>query len=83
MVICTVYELCINYYKMKGNQALLIFSAYSNAKIILSEKAENEKLSCLDGIRSLSIMWVILGHRYFLTMYVPIVNGLDILDVRI
>lgn len=41
------------------------FSAYTNTKRIFDISNNSEgKLDCLDGIRSLSISWVIMGHSY-------------------
>lgn len=81
VLLCTIYEIFVKRFSLKPNQGLLSFSAYSNSKFLFSSHSTEQELDCLNGIRSLSILWVILGHRYFLTMYVPIVNGLDILDV--
>ncbi|XP_034303620.2 nose resistant to fluoxetine protein 6 [Magallana gigas] len=43
---------------------LLSFSVYSNAKKILSTGKTSETLTALNGIRFLSISWVVLGHTY-------------------
>lgn len=44
---------------------LLGFSAYTNTKKIFNVSNVGEgKLDCLDGIRFMSIGWVILGHTY-------------------
>ncbi|XP_048774648.2 nose resistant to fluoxetine protein 6-like [Ostrea edulis] len=43
---------------------LLSFSAYSNGKKILSTHRTSETLTALNGIRFLSISWVVLGHSY-------------------
>nr|XP_022323723.1 nose resistant to fluoxetine protein 6-like [Crassostrea virginica] len=43
---------------------LLSFSAYSNGLKILSTRRSSETLGALNGIRFLSISWVVLGHSY-------------------
>ncbi|XP_011450645.3 nose resistant to fluoxetine protein 6 [Magallana gigas] len=43
---------------------LLSFSVYSNAKKILSTRKTSETLTALNGIRFLSISWVVLGHTF-------------------
>ncbi|KAK3607209.1 hypothetical protein CHS0354_031706 [Potamilus streckersoni] len=43
---------------------LLAFSIYSNAVKILSTKQAAGSLSAVNGIRCLSMFWVILGHTY-------------------
>jgi hypothetical protein len=45
---------------------LLGFSAYKNTKVLfaISNKSNPEHLHCLNGIRFISITWVILGHVF-------------------
>lgn len=57
------------------------FSVVSNCKKILTIKSTKNPLDCLHGIRFLSICYVIVGHRYCLSMYFPLVNSLEIMDV--
>ncbi|XP_067686161.1 O-acyltransferase like protein-like [Haliotis asinina] len=49
-------------------RVLLCFSAVSNGEKILSVKRSPASITCLHGIRVLSIGWVILGHTYIYTM---------------
>ncbi|KAF4523233.1 hypothetical protein B566_EDAN011459 [Ephemera danica] len=37
-------------------------------------------LSCLHGIRVLSMAWVVLGHRYYIQFYMPNINVVDLFD---
>ncbi|KAL3870249.1 hypothetical protein ACJMK2_038326 [Sinanodonta woodiana] len=67
----TEYE-SVDKYKSIGTQAkggivvqiLLAFSMYSNAVKILSTKQAAGSLTAVNGIRCLSMFWVILGHTY-------------------
>ncbi|XP_062572908.1 nose resistant to fluoxetine protein 6-like [Saccostrea cucullata] len=43
---------------------LLSFSFYSNSKKLLSTRRSSDTLTALNGIRFLSISWVVLGHTY-------------------
>ncbi|KAL5011855.1 hypothetical protein ScPMuIL_010406 [Solemya velum] len=45
-------------------QALLSFSVYTNGAKILNTKSPPGNLSCLNGIRFLSMTWVLYGHLY-------------------
>ncbi|XP_046573343.1 nose resistant to fluoxetine protein 6-like [Haliotis rubra] len=47
---------------------LLCFSAVSNGEKILSVKRSPGSLTCLNGIRVLSMGWVILGHSFLILM---------------
>ena len=47
------------------NSFVRAFSAIRNTKKIFSIKENDESLSCLHGIRFLSMTWVILGHTFY------------------
>lgn len=57
--------------KPRGNEqsrlvkALLAFSAYTNARKLLGTNQAAGSLSAINGIRFLSMAWVILGHTYY------------------
>ncbi|XP_067685689.1 O-acyltransferase like protein-like [Haliotis asinina] len=59
---------------------LLCFSAVSNGEKILSVKRSPASISCLNGIRVLSMSWVILGHT-FLNLITNVENGADLLPI--
>lgn len=44
---------------------------------------KDDMLPCLNGIRFLSMMWVIVGHTVSVTMTGPIYNTMDLLNVFI
>ncbi|XP_014204831.1 nose resistant to fluoxetine protein 6-like [Copidosoma floridanum] len=54
--------------KRKGTRHKLLtaFSVYTNGKKLLSTKRSSNCIECLDGIRFISICWVIFGHTFFL-----------------
>ncbi|XP_046573369.1 nose resistant to fluoxetine protein 6-like [Haliotis rubra] len=61
-------------------RVLLCFSAVSNGEKILSVKRSPGSLTCLNGIRVLSMSWVILGHT-FLNLITNVENGADLLPI--
>ncbi|XP_048237970.1 uncharacterized protein LOC124115336 [Haliotis rufescens] len=66
-------------------RVLLCFSAVSNGEKILSVKRSPGSLTCLNGIRVLSMSWVILGHTFLELManaengaiFIPITKSLS------
>ncbi len=46
------------------NELLMSFSLISNIKKMVSTSATPKGMECLNGIRVISIAWVILGHTY-------------------
>ncbi|XP_035714450.1 nose resistant to fluoxetine protein 6 [Folsomia candida] len=59
-------------------QCLNSFSLYTNVPRWLSTRATADDLGCLHGIRFLSTAWVILGHTWFVVVYVPYWNLVDV-----
>ena len=49
-----------------GYQILLAFSLIENTKFVFAApgKGESARFGCLEGMRSLSMTWVILGHHF-------------------
>ncbi|XP_034232028.1 nose resistant to fluoxetine protein 6-like [Thrips palmi] len=55
---------------------LLAFSAKENARRLMTRPSAGD-FTCINGIRFLSAMWVVLGHRYIALIQVPFMNLLD------
>ncbi|KAG5681173.1 hypothetical protein PVAND_010631 [Polypedilum vanderplanki] len=66
MVMCTIYEISMKHKNKKTDQLLTSFSIYTNgAKLFDTTKIKSENsLNCLHGLRALSIIWIITGHRF-------------------
>lgn len=82
LILSTAYEVRCNIAGCKKNQLLCAFSVYTNSKIIMTTKPmlPNEMIF-LHGIRSLAIIWIVLGHTYALTYWMtPSMNGNLMLD---
>ncbi|KAK3927659.1 Nose resistant to fluoxetine protein 6 [Frankliniella fusca] len=62
---------------------LLSFSAYTNGKRLLTIPPPSDtNFTCINGIRFISAMWVIIGHRYNKALEVPFMN-LSIMPKRV
>lgn len=59
---------------------LLVFSWYTNGKLLLNTKRSANTFPCLHGIRFLSITWVVMGHVYITAFSYPGANMLYLLD---
>ncbi|XP_041987000.1 O-acyltransferase like protein-like [Aricia agestis] len=61
----------------EANEILNAFSLYKNScQIIKINASRPGTLDCLDGIRALSIIWVIIGHTFMMASYYP-ANPID------
>lgn len=66
---------------------LQIFSMYTNGQKLFSCKQNNlsnpmDVIECLNGIRVLSIIWIVLGHTYSMAWITPIINRNYALEVQ-
>jgi peptidoglycan/LPS O-acetylase OafA/YrhL len=55
---------------------LVAFSMYTNAKNLfdMTKSKSSQSIECLNGLRSLSLLWIIFGHRYFDMFLAPSTN---------
>ncbi|CAG4952667.1 unnamed protein product [Colias eurytheme] len=83
LFLLTILSTCYDLYqvfvrkRMKTNSLLSSFSIYSNTRSLLNFRSDNTTLHCVDGIRALSMLWVICGHTYIVGFFPTIHNGID------
>ncbi|OQV21128.1 Nose resistant to fluoxetine protein 6 [Hypsibius exemplaris] len=51
-------------------EILMVFSIYTNTQKLLSVSSNDQSLTCIHGIRFLSMTWVVLGHTYGFSIYI-------------
>ncbi|XP_055845273.1 nose resistant to fluoxetine protein 6-like [Episyrphus balteatus] len=67
MLLSTLYDLVTAHFRRKPVPLLISFSVITNAEklfMIDIEKSQNT-ITCLPGIRALSMFWIIYGHNYY------------------
>lgn len=76
MLASTTYEVFCLRSEVEPSNILTIFSIYSNGKTIfrLSKPKSDTQIECLNGVRSMTIMWIILGHTYIMNTKLPHLN---------
>ncbi|KAK9730277.1 Amiloride-sensitive sodium channel [Popillia japonica] len=58
-----------------------VFSSYRNAKYIFNYYTDDPlNLRCLDGIRFLSMAYVVFGHSFLMMLFAPSVNSLELME---
>ncbi|XP_044763430.1 nose resistant to fluoxetine protein 6-like [Coccinella septempunctata] len=63
-LLSTVYDIIINLSGKKPNTAISSFSIYTNGKQLLKSSSNEDHLLCINGLRVLNMIWVIVGHVY-------------------
>ncbi|XP_037037934.1 nose resistant to fluoxetine protein 6-like [Bradysia coprophila] len=76
LVASTIYEVVLLNNGRDPNKLLAAFSLYTNgAKLFaMKETSSPNVINCLNGLRTLSIFWIIFGHRFDDRDYVPVFN---------
>ncbi|XP_072152288.1 nose resistant to fluoxetine protein 6 isoform X2 [Bemisia tabaci] len=87
VILSTIFDLWLRSYRgpcystlNKGPRAILAFSAYSNAQRLFNTDSQPDTISCINGLRFLSITWVCLGHRVKYTAQLPATNLTSLLQ---
>ncbi|GJQ77358.1 hypothetical protein Trydic_g20767 [Trypoxylus dichotomus] len=74
VVICTAYDEIIRDKRKPPHPVYVSFSITRNFQKITKSSTGQDRISCLDGLRVFSILWVIMGHRYSILEILPFVN---------
>ncbi|CAH2013355.1 unnamed protein product [Acanthoscelides obtectus] len=75
MLASTSYDLYCRHIEKKPIPLLLAYSVYTNGKKILETKPS--ELSCVNGIKVFSMIWVVYGHTFCALCMSPLVNFFD------
>lgn len=65
------------------NQFYQAFSVYTNTRRLVTYNSTPKTIECLDGIRTLAMIWIICGHTFSTQLQNSLLNPLDALEVRI
>ncbi|XP_031343061.1 nose resistant to fluoxetine protein 6-like [Photinus pyralis] len=58
------------------HRALVAFSILKNGKQLIAIENNAKQITCMNGIRVISTMWIILEHRYYIPLsYFPLWNN--------
>uniref|UniRef100_A0A6P7H384 Nose resistant to fluoxetine protein 6-like n=1 Tax=Diabrotica virgifera virgifera TaxID=50390 RepID=A0A6P7H384_DIAVI len=81
--LATMYDLyCQKYTQERGKPGLVAFSVYTNGKKLLqTSNNRTSSLDCLDGIRVLSMIWVMTFHMYVKYIAVPVFNSKESIQI--
>ncbi|KAF2886086.1 hypothetical protein ILUMI_20087, partial [Ignelater luminosus] len=84
IIVSTLYDVYNHYiYKEEKTLSPLLtaFSAFTNGRKLLKTNSNSNQISCIHGIRVITMMWIILGHRVKVTVFeVMLFNKADLPD---
>lgn len=65
----TTYDVIVQQRQQEPHKLLIAFSAYTNGKNLfdISENKSPNTIHCFNGLRAVSVMWIIFGHRVLIS----------------
>ncbi|GLV35410.1 uncharacterized protein CBL_01440 [Carabus blaptoides fortunei] len=79
MIFSTIYDVVLRYQNKKPAHILLIaFSVRTNGEKLLVISNNPNQVSCIHGIRCLSMAWIIYSHRFLTFLSKPLINIIDL-----
>lgn len=78
----TLYDVLMQRAGVDANKLLKSFSAYTNGQKLfdMTESSSPNTINCLLGLRSLSVLWIMFGHRFSNQQAFPTTNVVSILQ---
>lgn len=76
VIACTAYDVIMRQKEIDPNELFISFSAYTNGKQLfdVTKSKSASSINCLHGLRSMSLMWIMFGHRFSNQQVFPIKN---------
>ncbi|KAJ3630434.1 hypothetical protein MTP99_011629 [Tenebrio molitor] len=78
VAVSTAYDVYLRMLRKKPD-LFVVFSLYTNGKKLLGTHCENDNLKCLNGIRVLTMVWVIVAHLFIIRIYASNTNNLYVM----
>lgn len=81
IVSCTLLDILHD--RISTNEPSLIraFSLYSNIKSLMFSRPVEDTLTCIFGLKVIGMMWIVIGHHFLLSFYMPAFYGLSKVQV--
>ncbi|KAG5866663.1 hypothetical protein JTB14_004654 [Gonioctena quinquepunctata] len=82
MVLSTMYDLyCSSNNRVPVHPALIAFSTYTNGRNLFHVNKKRTELSSLNGIRFISMLWIVAVHTHSVYTSGPVFNSKDVIDL--
>ncbi|XP_057656204.1 nose resistant to fluoxetine protein 6-like isoform X2 [Diorhabda carinulata] len=80
VIVSTAFDLYFLYVGESRDRSICAFSVFSNGKKLFSISKRASNLSCLDGIRVISMFWIIILHTHSVYTSGPVFNSKDVVE---
>ncbi|XP_056638242.1 nose resistant to fluoxetine protein 6-like isoform X1 [Diorhabda sublineata] len=80
VIVSTAFDLYFLYVGEGRDRSICAFSVFSNGKKLFSISKRASNLSCLDGIRVISMFWIIILHTHSVYTSGPVFNSKDVVE---
>ncbi|XP_021707319.1 nose resistant to fluoxetine protein 6 isoform X1 [Aedes aegypti] len=87
LLFSTMYEVIMLLSSRQPNPNLVMFSIYTNGVKLLriserppQNQPKSNQIDCLNGIRVISMVWIVFCHNYMMLFFAPLVNKVAIFD---
>lgn len=80
-IICHMELLLLIIFSEPTIPVLVMFSVYTNGRDLFKVRQTSNSLECLNGIRVLSMMWIMLLHSFSVYHSGPLFNGKGLIAV--
>lgn len=82
LIASTAYDVISRHRQREPHKLYITFSVYTNgAKLFdITQNTSPNNIQCFNGIRALSVLWIIFGHRISYQQGFPLANRLEVAD---
>lgn len=65
LILSTTYDVLMQYQEKETCKLYIAFSVYTNGEKLfdITRSKSKHSIDCLNGLRAIALMWIILGHR--------------------
>lgn len=80
VIASTTYDVIARQRHSVPHELYITFSAYTNGEKLfdITENKSPNAINCLNGLRALSVLWIIFGHRVLNQQSFPIANRMEV-----
>lgn len=83
MLINTIYDYVTRLLHKEQKELLLLFSVFHNLDHVFNfeQRVDVKEISCIYGMKAISMMWIIFGHTYMWNLLAPLDNPIILQEV--